>query len=223
MTQETDLKAQVMTIATNSMLPPNSPEKVAGVLWNIVDKMICKDNETAIQTMMNGQVTSLSDQLTALTLTVNGKATTTDLNALASSIATALGTKADASTVTAIAGDVAKKISLFSGGAQKTNPKIALFQGTVNASGNLIVYMTDSELIGGVALFTNVELKGIQPVAQDPVSPVAFGIPTVSGDKKTLTIPVNKAGTGVQILGINVLGTVVPALGTIVNVMVVGQ
>lgn len=107
-----------------------------------------------------------------------------------------------------------------------------LFNATSTTSGgNVVFYLTDTGTAGGNAVFANVITESVMLTAVSTTLPVSYGTPVVSGDKKTLTIPVYQPGTSqsvVTILGINVLsGTslvpVAAANGIPVRMVVQGQ
>lgn len=91
-----------------------------------------------------------------------------------------------------------------------------LFNATsTTANGNVIFYLTDNGLSTGNAVFSTVIIDSLMLTAVSSTLPVSYGTPTVSGDKKTLTIPVYQPSTSssvVSVLGINVLSgvTLVP-------------
>lgn len=80
------------------------------------------------------------------------------------------------------------------------------FTGTVT-TGNCVIFITDSGLVGGNALF--VSIQNIQP-SFDVANPNdAFSKPVVSNSNKTLTTNCQRQTfTGVTVVGINVLGSV---------------
>ena len=107
----------------------------------------------------------------------------------------------------------------------KKNTKTYLTSATVS-SGVATFYLTDNNTSWGNAIFSNVYIQSIRPWYNDKTTLYAEGDYALSGDKKTLTLSVNKLSfTGTTILGINVLGTYafVAANGATVYLLVQGD
>lgn len=84
-----------------------------------------------------------------------------------------------------------------------------LFNATSTTSGgNVIFYLTDTGTSGGTAVFATVIIDSLMLTAVSSTLPVSYGTPNLSGDKKTLTIPVYQPSTSnsfVTVVGISVL------------------
>lgn len=105
----------------------------------------------------------------------------------------------------------------------RTAPKIITLSGAVaGGAGNVVFYLTDNGLVGGNALFTNVDY--VNPLVNDSTINYSYGW-TISGDKKTLTVNTKAAlGINVALLSLTLLG--VPsnvANGIVVTCVVVGN
>lgn len=94
------------------------------------------------------------------------------------------------------------------------------------SGGNAVFYLTDDGTSTGNALYSDVYLESLNWTVWDNAGLYAIGTPTISGNKKTLTVPVQKQGfSGVTILGINVLGSVAftAASGPTMAVSILGK
>jgi hypothetical protein len=103
---------------------------------------------------------------------------------------------------------------MFVNGTMIDNGRLFNATSTTNG-GNVVYYLTDTGTLGGSAVFSTVVLDSLMLTAVSNTIPVSYGTPTVSADKKTLTIPVYQPTTSssvVSVLGINVLSgvTLVP-------------
>lgn len=68
------------------------------------------------------------------------------------------------------------------------------------SSGNVVFNLTDDGTSGGNAVFTNVYLESLNLIVYSATVQYQFSNPTVSGNKKTLTVTVGQLGT--VILGV---------------------
>lgn len=104
--------------------------------------------------------------------------------------------------------------TMYINGDAKTDGR--LFNATSSTSGgNVIYYLTDTGTSGGTAVFSSVVMDSLMLTAVSTTLPVSYGTPTISGDKKTLTIPVfqpSSQNSVVSVVGINVISgtTLVP-------------
>lgn len=115
-------------------------------------------------------------------------------------------------------------LMIFEVTTQKSPVKVLGKQGTVS-SGQVVLYLTDTGLAGGNALFTNVYPEFFNFFVNDSTTSwlPSYGL---SGDKKTLTITVNKPGQAyLSLLGFNILtaATTTAPNGTVVNVVIWGD
>ncbi len=92
----------------------------------------------------------------------------------------------------------------------------------VNVAGNAVFNLTEDNTTNGAPLFNNVRMKIFQGVEVDAA--FAFGLPVLSVDKKTLTVPVKKTGNNVNVLGVGIaLGALINANGSTVTGFFVGD
>ena len=175
----------------------------------------------------NGEILSILNNIVdSIMPRGEAESTITGINSAIASLSAALGNKADATAVTnalalkADTSDVSKKPYIYFGGVQQTNPKMWIGSAVVSG-GNAVFYLTDTGLVGGNAIFTNSTIF-VQPILFAANAPPAFASLTLSGDRKTLTIPTSKATTGISLLSVNLLGANLPANGDTVSVWVVG-
>lgn len=95
-------------------------------------------------------------------------------------------------------------------------------KGTV-ASGNLVVHFTDDGLATGNALFPTGPIPNSELFrAEEGVNPHAFGVAVWSNGNKTLTVPVQRTGSTLTVLGLTVLGANVAANGSVVYATATG-
>jgi hypothetical protein len=97
---------------------------------------------------------------------------------------------------------------------------------TTNSSGQAIFYITDTRTAGGNAVASALFADTIQINYVDGSGVYATGTPVISGDLKSVTVPVFKqAFAGVTVVGVNVLGSAsqstAPA-GVTVKMQVIG-
>lgn len=85
-------------------------------------------------------------------------------------------------------------------------------RGTTNASGNIVLYLTDNGLAGGNALFTDVLLNTVTVTPVSTSTIYLNGDPTISADKKILTIPVRQ---NTSLLGLGLIPFSTAAAGAI--------
>ena len=116
--------------------------------------------------------------------------------------------------------DLDKKPFVYVNGMQQNNPKIWIGTAVVSG-GNAVFYLTDTGTSMGSAIFTSSTIF-VQPILFAANAPPAFAPFTLSANRKTLTIPVSKATTGVQLLSVNLLGANAPANGDTVTIWVIG-
>lgn len=80
---------------------------------------------------------------------------------------------------------------------------------TTTSSGQAIFYITSDRTSSGTAMATNLYADSIQVNYIDNSGVYATGVPVISTDKKSITIPINKQSfTGVTLLSTNILGSV---------------
>lgn len=95
------------------------------------------------------------------------------------------------------------------------------------SSGQAVFYVTSDRTNSGSAMATDLYPDSIQVNYIDPTGVYATGIPVISSDKKSITIPITKQSfTGVTVLGINVLGSASQAAipnGVVVKMQVIGS
>lgn len=93
MTQESDLKTMVQPLVTNSMIGKVTPEFMGILLWNFVDKMLCKDSEATIQAMLQSEIDALNTEIANVKTQVNSNTSglVTVSNGLASLLSTVTG------------------------------------------------------------------------------------------------------------------------------------
>lgn len=109
------------------------------------------------------------------------------------------------------------RTKFFVDGVQK-QARIHYFKSATVSGGNAVFYVTDDGTSGGAAVFTNVFTQSIACSGTSTTTSYFFGTPTISGDKKSITIPVNQL--------LNVLGIVtlqVGANGAVINLSVFGD
>lgn len=107
---------------------------------------------------------------------------------------------------------------VYVNGTKYSNCKRVAFSKAVSG-GTVVVYLTDDGTVNGNALFTNnVFPQFLNPWVNDAVNSYQFGGYTLSSDKKTLTLTVNKIG-----LSIGVLVFTSAANGVTVNLSIVGN
>lgn len=102
--------------------------------------------------------------------------------------------------------------------------KIFLPYTATTTAGTAIIYLTDTGLVTGKALFLSVDYVHLDFILNDPNLGKSY---VLSSDLKTLTITaVKQSFTGITVLGINVIGSVAiaaAATGTILSVLVQGN
>ena len=77
----------------------------------------------------------------------------------------------------------------------------------MTSGGNATFYITNDRTSGGTAMATALYADTIQVNYIDSSGVYSTGTPVVSGDFKTVTIPISKQSfTGLTVLGLNVLG-----------------
>lgn len=223
MSYEADINTMISAnIVTNTMQPKITPEMLRDTLLSMNSKLVCKDSTNWVVQSMQAIITALSSDITSLQ---NDKATKSEVTSVSQALTLLINGKADASALTAKADktyvdtELAKAPKVFYGTVQKTGAKFWVGSATVTG-GNAVFNLVDAQ---GNAWFNNVFLESIQPVLRNPSAPPAFGAPSLSTDKKTLTIPANKTAAGIVILSISVLGAVIAANGDTVTVMILGE
>lgn len=91
-------------------------------------------------------------------------------------------------------------------------------------TGNVVFQFTTNGLSSGTAIFPNGPFSNSEIFrAEDGTNPAAFGVAVWSNSNKTLTVPMNRVGTAVTLLGISVLGATIAANGTVVYATVWGR
>lgn len=88
---------------------------------------------------------------------------------------------------------------LWLNGVQQSNVK-EVDTSAVVSGGTAVFYLTDNGLSTGNALFTTVFQQSLNVLVNDATNQYQFGGYTVSSDKKTLTLTINKIGLSVGIL-----------------------
>lgn len=107
---------------------------------------------------------------------------------------------------------------LYRNGVLTISPKIVIGSGTV-ANGSVTFYLTDDGTANGNAVFKTVYMESLNLIIYSTTTQYQFSAPTVSADKKTLTITVGQLGT--VILGI--IQFVTAANGTLVYMQIQGD
>lgn len=165
---------------------------------------------------------------------VAGKADRSELNGMATASGVqaglegkadkaALDGKANATAVSDLGADVSKKANVVIAGVMKDKPRVWADQVTVSG-GNAVFYLTDDRTATGNAVFSNVAMESIQLTVLDDTAPAAVGTPTLSANKKTLTVPVKRAaGINVSLVGLTLLGVPSAANGAKVNLLCLGD
>lgn len=82
-------------------------------------------------------------------------------------------------------------IKLYVDGVKKDKPKIFIATGTIS-SGSVTFNVTDDGTASGNAIFNNIYLPSIDPKAFGTSKLFAYGTPTASADKKTITVSVKQ-------------------------------
>lgn len=103
-------------------------------------------------------------------------------------------------------------------------PAPVIYDGVFNAikkatvaGGNAVFYFTDDNTPGGNALFPNGPIPNSELFrAEEGTNPHAFGVAVWSNSNKTLTVPVNRNGATLTVLGLTVLGANVAANGSVI-------
>lgn len=103
-------------------------------------------------------------------------------------------------------------------GVKKTYVKEYLASVTVSG-GTATFYLTDDGTSGGNAIFTNVYTESMNMFVQDVTNSYMFGNISVAGNKKSLTVTVNKLGTVL----IGVIQLISAANGTVVYLQLKGD
>lgn len=109
-------------------------------------------------------------------------------------------------------------VKVYKSGVLKVSPKVYVTSATVS-SGSVTVNLTDDNTSSGTALFANVYKESMNWWIEDATSSYQLGSYTLSGNKKTLTLTVNKLGS--IVLGL--IQFVSAANGAVVNVTVWGD
>lgn len=97
----------------------------------------------------------------------------------------------------------------------------AIWRSAVVASGNAVFNLTVDNTPTGTPLFNNVYVKVFQGIEVD--NAFSCGAPTISVDKKTMTVAVKRTGAALTILGLQVIGAPVPANGSTIYAFIVGD
>lgn len=213
LTQAMDLKADVSTVSSSLALKANASDLTAGLAL----KVDTSTYAAGLAGKAGVSHTHVISDTAGLQPALDGKASITSLTNVLISV-TDLRT-----SVTTISNTLPLKASVYASGSVVNNARLVVAQGTVSGTGGLApVYLTDTGTAGGNALFGTGVLS-VQPVVNDAstVYPIAW---TLSGDRKTLTVTLNKAATPLlSLLGINILAapTASPS-GTLAQVLVTG-
>lgn len=123
----------------------------------------------------------------------------------------------------------AAQCSIYVNGKYYALPRDYTTSSTVQ-NGVATFYLTDDGTANGNAVYSEVFLGTVDCKVRDAGALYQQGLPTLSTDKKTLTVPINRMQIGtsaVTVLNISVLGSItqsmVPAVnGTPVDLMVEG-
>lgn len=126
----------------------------------------------------------------------------------------------DETTATALATTVAKKPNIFVGAAQKTASKAVFKTFTITTAGTATFQLTDDNTSTGNALFANVYDESINLSVNDATASYQMGW-SLSVNKKTLTVTINKLTTANILTGI--LGQATAPTGTVVRLQVWGD
>lgn len=113
--------------------------------------------------------------------------------------------------------DTSKLPPLYKNGIIQIYPK-AYVTSAVVSGGTAIFYLTDDNTASGNAMFTGVYKESLNWWIDDATFQYQIGGYTISSDKKTLTLTVNKLGT--VVLGL--IQLVSAANGVVVNLTIWG-
>lgn len=103
-------------------------------------------------------------------------------------------------------------------GTEKSNTK-SWYGSAVVSSGNVVFWMTDTNTSGGNPIFNNVYMESVNFTVSDPNNQYEFSNFSLSGDKKSLTVTVNRLGTVL----IGIIQFVTAANGTTVYLQIKGD
>lgn len=110
-------------------------------------------------------------------------------------------------------------LSFYQGSTMKSGVK-AVTKSVNVASGVATFYLTDTGLLTGAAIFTDVFMESINLSISDAAAAYQMAY-SLSGDKKTLTVTVNKLTTSNILTGI--LGQAAAPNGTVVRLLIFGN
>lgn len=124
---------------------------------------------------------------------------------------------------------VQNNCAIYANGSYRPLPT-DLTTSTTVSGGNAVFYLTDDGTASGKAVFSEVFLSSMHVSVPDSTALFQPGAGTLSPDKKTLTVPINKFAvntTGAVVLSINVLTSANISLtaapnGTVANLMIEG-
>lgn len=122
------------------------------------------------------------------------------------------------SDVTNLQTSLNEKLMFYLAGTLKSNAKMLVVTATTS-SGNVVFNLTTNNSPTGTALFTNVYLDAIQVEAYSTGAVLLFGAPTLAGDKKTISFPVNQ----VTAVLLGLLNIVTASNGITARLMIVGD
>lgn len=219
MKEDNDASIDAMKAQTDTIFPPLPSTRLSSTNVKTGFDEVYGEMKV-INDRTSDAYAGLQSTIATISSAMGGKADSSAVSAAIASLTSALGGKADSSTVSAISTDLAKKPFIYFNGTQQTAPKMWLGSAVVSG-GNAVFYLTDTGAVGGNAIFTNSSIF-VQPILYAANAPPAFAPLTLSGDRKTLSIPVSKATTGISLLSVNLLGANAPANGDTVSIWVVG-
>ena len=187
--------------------------------WELRTKAVLTDDRVHEFPDKSGTVAHTDD--VALAMMTATEFTTDEINTLKGTMSTVAfsGSYTDLSNKPTI--PTVPEQFMYVNGTKHLNPIEFVATGTVSG-GNVVFDITS----GGNAVFSQVFTDSISLEFTDSAGVYAHGTPVVSGDRKTLTIPITKqVFAGVVVLSITVLGSVnmnAAPNGTIVKVRILG-
>lgn len=102
---------------------------------------------------------------------------------------------------------------LYVGATEKFDAFVTVMSAAIAGGAGLVTFHpTDDGTGSGNALYSEIEVDSINAYIFDNAALYAIGSPTVSGDKKTITMTVNKLGASSANALLNLLGGVVSVL-----------
>lgn len=109
-------------------------------------------------------------------------------------------------------------LKVYKGGTLRTAPKFYYSSGVVSG-GNVTFYLTTDGTASGSAIFASVDKESFSWWIDDNASQYQLGSYALAGDKKSITLTVNKLGTVL----IGIIQFVAAANGATVNLAVWGE